>query len=72
MALMSLLMGSNKKFSEWDECIPACLIGVRMFAHRVLGMAPYTICMGMTPRLPVKSLAQFDIGTFEYDERAPE
>lgn len=53
---MSMLANDRRNVNEWDVCLPACLIGLRMFQHKVLGLPPYTIVTGLAPRLPVKHM----------------
>ena len=66
------LLASGLPNDHWEEALTACLIGLRFFWQRVLGMAPFTVICGMAPRLPVESFAKFDMETFKYDETVPE
>jgi hypothetical protein len=48
-------------------CLPACMIGLRFYNHKVLGLTPFTVCTGLMPRIPVKSWAPDDYVEFEFD-----
>lgn len=58
----------NRNGLEWTDCIAACLIGLRFFQHRILGMSPYTVTCGLAPRIPIAGLSEFGLDTFTYDE----
>ena len=34
-------------------CLPACLMGLRFCQHKILGLAPYTLCCGLAPSIPL-------------------
>lgn len=58
--------------TDWVSCLPACLVGLRFYQHKVLGIAPFTVCHGMMPRVPVKGLLASEGQTFDYNEHEVE
>ena len=50
---MLVLKSKNLEKSEWMACLPSCLMGLRFCQHKVLGLAPYTLCYGLAPAIPL-------------------
>lgn len=57
---------------NWKKCIAPCLVGLRFYQHNVLGVAPFTVCTGLLPRLPIKQQPVAQVQEFRYDENVAE
>jgi hypothetical protein len=71
-SIKAVLSERDLDITQWDECLPSCLIGLRFFQHKTLGLSPFTLCTGLVPRVPVKSQIDGDYVEMSYDVTAVE
>ena len=46
----------NKRADDWDDHLPAVMMGYRSSVHRTLGEAPFNMMFGRSCRLPIDAL----------------
>lgn len=66
-SIKAVISSKDLNLDEWDLFMAGCMIGLRFCNRSVLGLPSFTVCTGLMPQLPSKSLAPDDNVEFEFD-----
>lgn len=53
-ALITMLSEGGVTVQDWDDLLPAILMGMRFLQQKVLGYSPFTVVHGLVPRVPLQ------------------